>query len=74
MSGGFGYDLIRQAREARDSGNVEAFTGAVAPFDPADNKVDDVIAYARANPDKAEAILAAERDGKNRSTIIDALS
>lgn len=40
-------------------------------FDPGDHKVEDVQAHVEANPDELDAILAAERDGKNRSTLIE---
>lgn len=43
-------------------------------FDPGDFTVDEVIAYVEANPDEADAILEAEAAGKNRSTLIAALT
>jgi hypothetical protein len=42
-------------------------------FDPSQHTVDAVLAYVKENPDQAAAIVAAERDGKHRSTILDAL-
>lgn len=45
-----------------------------APFNPADHNVDDVLAHVRDHPDEAEAIVLAEVDGKNRSTLIEALA
>lgn len=39
-------------------------------FDPADHTVEDVKAYVEANPDEAELVLAAEAEGKDRSTLI----
>ena len=47
--------------------SVDASTDA---YDPGDYTVDDVVAYAEAHPDEVDAILAAERDGKNRVTLI----
>jgi hypothetical protein len=42
-------------------------------FDPADHTVDEVLAYVDKHPDKADAVLAAEEAGKNRSTLVAAL-
>jgi len=42
-------------------------------YDPGDHTVADVETYAAEHPDEREAILAAERAGKNRSTLIAAL-
>lgn len=60
----------------------EAVEAAPAPsepsgddgFDPADYKVEDVIAYAEQHPDEVEAIINAELEGKGRVTIIEALT
>lgn len=43
-------------------------------YDPSDHTVDEVKTYVEENPDQREAVLAAEQDGKNRSTLVDALS
>lgn len=40
-------------------------------FDPGEHNIDDVQTHVEANPDELDAILAAERDGKNRSTLIE---
>jgi peptidoglycan hydrolase-like protein with peptidoglycan-binding domain len=39
-------------------------------FDPADATVKDVKAFVANHPDTVEAVLAAETEGKNRSTLI----
>lgn len=41
-----------------------------AAFDPSDHTGPDVIAYAKAHPDEVAAILAAERAGKARTTVL----
>lgn len=38
-------------------------------FNPADHTVAEVTAYLEAHPDEADAIIALEREGKNRTTI-----
>lgn len=45
-------------------------TGQVLAFDPSEHTVDEVKAYLDANPDEAEAILRAERNGKNRTSLV----
>lgn len=42
-------------------------------YDPADYSVEDVKAFVEANPDQKEAVLASEKAGKNRSTLVAAL-
>lgn len=49
--------------EASDSEESEA-------FDPADHNVDDVVKYVEANPDQRDAVVEAEKSGKNRSTLL----
>lgn len=44
-----------------------------AAFDPDDHTVAEVEAYVADHPDERDDILAAERAGKNRSTLIAAL-
>lgn len=41
-----------------------------APFDPKDHNAEAVMAYVAANPDQAADILAAEEQGKARTTLI----
>lgn len=43
-----------------------------ASYDPGDYSADEVIAYVRANPDAAAAVLTAELAGKARKTVIEA--
>lgn len=57
------------------------WTGAGEPpeidpggYDPGDDTVADVQAYVEANPDQRSTVLAAEKAGKNRSTLVDWLS
>lgn len=38
-------------------------------YDPGDHTVDEVAEYASQHPDEVDAILAAEREGKDRSTL-----
>lgn len=42
-------------------------------YDPAENTVMDVLSYAKEHPDQVVAILEAEQDGKERSTLISGL-
>ncbi len=46
-------------------------TSEPAEFDPSDHNIDDVESYVEANPDELDAVLAAERAGKDRSTLIE---
>ena len=39
-------------------------------FDPAEGTIDDVRAYVEAHPDELEDVLAAEKAGKDRSTLV----
>lgn len=39
-------------------------------YDPGDDTVADVQAYVEANPGERQAVLAAERAGKDRSTLV----
>lgn len=41
------------------------------PFDPSEHNIDDVKAHVDAYPDELDAVLAAERDGKDRSTLVE---
>lgn len=43
-------------------------------YDPADYTVAEVLEYVDTNPNLSDAVLAAEIDGKNRATIVAALS
>lgn len=52
----------------------DTLTGAVDVYDPSDHTVADVLAYVEENPDEANRVLHAELVGKNRVTIITALT
>lgn len=43
---------------------------ALPQFDPAAHTVSQVLAYILQNPDDRKRVLAAERKGKNRKTIV----
>jgi hypothetical protein len=43
-------------------------------FDPADHNIDDVLKHLEAHPDQVEAVLAAERAGKDRATLVTRLT
>ncbi|WP_088320285.1 hypothetical protein [Kineosporia sp. R_H_3] len=45
-----------------------------AAFDPSQHTVADVLAYAKANPAQAQQVLAAERVGRARTTILSELA
>jgi hypothetical protein len=42
-------------------------------YDPGEDNVDDVLAYVDENPDEADRVLAAEKAGKNRTTVVSQL-
>lgn len=46
---------------------------ASGPFDPGDYTVSQVMGYVHAHPEEREAILAAEEEGKGRTTLIERL-
>ncbi len=60
---------LTEAGISLDEGN-----GDGQPFDPAEHKVDDVLAHADANPDDLGRVLDAELGGKARKTLLDELS
>lgn len=41
-------------------------------FNPSDHTVAEVLAYIAENPDQKDAVIAAEKDGKNRTTVVGA--
>ena len=53
--------------------STEGIVSAPA-FDPADHKVDEVLAHVDANPDDLGRVLDAELGGKARKTLLDDLS
>lgn len=42
-------------------------------YDPSSGSVEDVLAYVKANPDQKDQVLEAEKAGKNRSGVVNAL-
>jgi hypothetical protein len=42
-------------------------------YDPGADTVDDVLAYVDKHPDEADRVLAAEKAGKNRTTVVSQL-
>lgn len=42
-------------------------------FDPADHNADKVVEHVEKNPEQRDAVLEAERQGKNRKTVVEAL-
>ena len=62
---------VRRYHDAVDVA-VESLVGSGQnQFDPADHTVPEVMDHLRAHPDEASAIIAAEKLGKARSTILD---
>jgi len=49
---------------------ADALTEVPTTYDPSGYSVRDVQSYVDRNPDQADAIIQAERDGKNRSGIV----
>ena len=45
----------------------------MAEFDPSDHNLDEVHAHLEKNPSEAQAVLDAEKAGKNRSTLVSEL-
>lgn len=53
---------------------VQPIESAGEPYDPGSHTTAEVLAYVDAHPDEADAVLAAEQAGKNRSTLVNQLS
>ena len=58
-------NLLRKAPTAQ--------AGQGTGFNPAEHTVAQVQAYVDANPSQRQAVLDAERAGKNRTTLVDSL-
>lgn len=58
------------ARVVHRSDGAARATGPEA-FDPADHNIVVVLRHVEANPDQLGSVLGLERDGKNRSTLIE---
>lgn len=74
-----GVNVNEDSKEGGDatdeSEEQETETEDDAPaYDPSQYSVDEVVAYVEANPDQKDAVIAAEQDGKNRSTLLSKLS
>lgn len=77
------YAPNQQVVRADGSGPAEEGSGAsgsaptppdeLAPYDPGAHTVAEVEAYVTAHPDERAAVLAAEKAGKNRATLVAAL-
>lgn len=62
-------EIAANEEEADAEGDTEDGETAEA-YDPSEHGVSDVLEYLAANPDEAEAVLAAERAGKGRKGIL----
>jgi hypothetical protein len=51
----------------------DAETEEVEEFDPNDYTIDEVLAYVDDNPDELDAVIAAEKAGKSRVTLLSQL-
>jgi hypothetical protein len=69
----YGDEAAPSRAAALKSGTDDDDELAIAPgsgYDPTDNTVDDVLAYVDKHPDEADRVLAAEKAGKNRTTLV----
>jgi len=70
--------ILKAARDKRESGQVRASVPASAPveesYDPAEHTVSDVEAYVAEDPSRRDDVLALERAGRGRSTLIEFLT
>jgi hypothetical protein len=70
---------VQHGRAGRGRASVAPLAGITPPvepdgavgFDPGDHNIDDVKAHVDKNPAELDAVLAAERDGKDRTTLIE---
>lgn len=68
-----GAVLDTHATNSAVVGSSNAESVGAEGFDPAEHTVEDVLAHLEAHPDERDAVLAAERDGKARVTLLAAL-
>lgn len=61
--------VVEADDQAAQDGDTE---GGEGDYDPADYTVPEVLEYLESHPDEREAVLAKERDGKDRVTITEA--
>lgn len=64
----------RSPRSTADTATTTEAPAEVDTFDPAGATVADVLAYVVEHPEQADAVLAAEQQGKARKGILDALA
>jgi hypothetical protein len=68
---------VQQGSVGRGRASVASLAGldpvddAPTPFDPGEHNIGDVQTYVDGHADELDAILAAELDGKNRTTLIE---
>jgi hypothetical protein len=65
-----GTNVIRRDRP-RSTRKAQEQPQDDGAFRVGDHNIDDVKAYVEANPDQADALLAEERDGQGRVTLIE---
>lgn len=60
--------------DVKELEDEDTSNGEEDSYDPSDHTAEDVVEYAEAHPDEVEAIIAAEKAGKGRKTIINGLA
>ena len=69
------YRSLPTARNPKpDVESEESLVGAVSPFNPTERNVEQVLAYADANPDEVQRLVDEEYAGRARSGILSALT
>lgn len=68
---GVGFGVRGRSAAATEEAPAKEKAAESGDFDPSDHTVDEVIEYLEANPGEVEAVLAAEEEGKARSTLLD---
>jgi hypothetical protein len=68
-----GLAPIWTGASADEQPEVDPGSGPGGGYDPGEHTVDDVLDYVDKHPDEADAVLAAEEAGKNRTTLVAAL-
>ena len=64
---------VEDADEAAPKARRAAADDDDEGYDPGDDSVDAVLAYVDENPNEADRVLAAEKAGKNRTTLVSQL-
>jgi hypothetical protein len=72
-SAAVGVDYAPPGEEAapKSTGPTPKVPAGSDPYDPGEHTVAEVHEYLAAHPDQAEAVLAAEAAGKNRTTLVE---